>query len=224
MGEGADLLGVHRPLVVRGRLTLMSVDAPSAPESSFFKWTLRLSTVAFVCQIIIAILAGGLLLASLIPPFQSWVATRYADTSSLMLPQILILLLYLPMSFTKEMRSPGIARSWRGMLTRLPRVSRILLALGFGLLVFNLWFISQWPRDLLYSATTPEALAVFQVEYDLHSVRGAAMTALYYSLIYMGLGYQWRWLAHQRTPGLAEQAIDSGIRSSTPDSSENRIR
>jgi hypothetical protein len=219
INESADLLGIHHPLAARGQLTVMSVATPSMSESAVFKWALRLSAVAFAGQIIVALLAVGLLLASLIPPFQSWVATRYADTSSLMLPQILILLLYLPLSFTKVMRSRGIARSWRGVLTRFPRVSRILLALGFSLLVFNLWFISQWPRDLLYSATTTEALAVFQAEYDLHSVRGAAMTALYYSLIYMGLGYQWRWLAHQRGPGNAEQVIDSGIVSSTPDSS-----
>jgi small-conductance mechanosensitive channel len=188
-------------------------------QSAFFRWAWRLSTLAFAGQIIVLLLAGGVLLASFIPLLQPWVSTRYTDASSLMLLQIVILVLYFPLALTKEVRSQGSAGSWRDLLAHFPPVSCILLALGIGVELFNFWFIPQWPRDLLASATTPEAQAAFLAENNLHSVRVAALTTLSLNLIYMGLGYQCRWLAARRARGNTAPGIDSGVESSPPGAS-----
>jgi hypothetical protein len=188
-------------------------------QSAFFRWAWRLSTLAFAGQVIVLLLAGGLLLASFIPLLQPWFATHYPDTASLMMLQIVILFLHLPLTFTKEVRSLGNARSWRGVLVRIPPISRILLALGVGVIIFNLWFIPQWPRDLLASATTAATQAAFQAENNLHWVRVSVLTALSLNLVYIGLGYQWRWLTGRRTRGNAAPGIDPGLGSSSLGSS-----
>ena len=190
-------------------------------QSAFFRWAWRLSTLAFAGQVIVLLLAGGLLLASFIPLLQPWFATHYPDAWSLMLLQSVVLVLYFPLALTKEVCSHGRVRSWRkvDLLARIPPVSRVLLALGVGVMLFTLWFIPQWPRDLFASATTPEAQAAFQAENNLHWVRDAALTALSLDLVYMALGCQWRWLAGRRTPGKTARGIEAGLGSPTSSSS-----
>ena len=78
-------------------------------QSAFFRWAWRLSTLAFAGQVIVLLLAGGVPLSGFIPPLQPWISTRYTDASSLMLLQIGILVLYFPLSLTKEVRSQGSA-------------------------------------------------------------------------------------------------------------------
>ncbi len=178
----------------------MDIAAPGV----FFAWGLRFSVVAFALQTCCVLLAVGLLLASFIPLFQPWAAARQADASSLLLLQALVVVFYLPLQLSKELRRPSPQPSWRGRLKRFPRVSLVLCALGFGIWLFNFWFIPQWPQNLLHSAMTPADQAAFRSATDLHWVRVAAINALASCLFWMGFGYQWRWLAHQR---LAQTAL-----------------
>ncbi len=175
----------------------MAILTPAAEPGAVFQWSLRLSLVAFALQICAILPAVGLLLVSIIPLFQPWTAARQADASLLLLLQAPALAFYLPLTLTKEMRQRSPLLNKRGWLARLPTVSRVLFALGAGLWLFNFWFIPQWGQDLLRSATTPTAVTAFQSVANLHWVRVAAISALANGLVWLGFGYQWRWLAHQ---------------------------
>ncbi len=187
---------------MKNEATAMAILTPAVEPGAVFQWSLRLSLVAFALQICAILLAVGLLLASVIPLFQPWVATQQTTAISLLLLHITALLLYLPLTFNRELRRKSALRGWSGRLARLPMGSRLLFALGLGLLLFNLWFALQWPQDLLRSATTPAAMVVFQSVANLHWVRVTAISALANGLVWLGFGYQWRWLAQQRHAGL----------------------
>ncbi|MDQ2807616.1 MAG: hypothetical protein M3Z04_12000 [Chloroflexota bacterium] len=181
----------------------MAILTPAVVRpGTIFKWGLRLSLVGFALQICVLLLAVGLGIASFIPLFQTWAAARQTDANSLLFLQAFALGLYLPLTFTRELRRRLSQRNGQGWLARLPRMSRVLLALGFGILLFSFWFIPQWPKDLLRSAITPADQTAFQLAANLHWVRVAVINALANGLVWLGFGYQWRWLAQQRHAGL----------------------
>lgn len=179
----------------------MAISTPAVEPGAVFQWSLRLSLVAFALQICAILVAAGLGIASFIPLFQPWAAARQTDAISLLFLQALAIGLYLPLTFTRELRGRPSQSNGQGRLARLPRLSRVLLALGFGILLFSFWFMPQWPQNLLHSVMTPADQTAFQLAANLHWVRVAVINALASGLIWLGFGYQWRWLAHQSLAG-----------------------
>lgn len=160
---------------------------PAAPPAG---WGLPLASVGVLLQVMGLVLGTSVLITSVVPPFQSWVSSRQVALTWVQLPLTLSVILYLPLIGQVWGRYPP-TWNWREIRAQLADLTWVLMALGLALGLVGL-FLPGPPIPA--AGRTPE----YWLAHDLHWVRVQALLLMSMDFVWLGVGYNWRWLAHHR--------------------------